>query len=118
MTERSAFGRWLLEHLENKRWSMRELARRCDVSESTVSRIVSGKRNPSPDLCRRMAQVLELPPETVFRAASHLPHVDDRSPKEEEALHLFRRLPDGERDRVLLIMRALLEAQEHTRRDR
>jgi len=53
MTERSAFGKWLLEELSKRRWSMREFARRCEVSESTISRIVSGKRNPSSELCRR-----------------------------------------------------------------
>ncbi len=94
---------------------MRELARRCDVSESTISRIVSGKRNPSSDLCRRMAQVLQLPPETLFREAGLLPSAPEKSPAANEALYLFRQLPEAERVRILLIMRTLLEEQERIR---
>ncbi len=112
MTERSAFGKWLLQELEDRRWSMREFARQCEVSESTISRVVSGKRNPSSDLCRRMANVLHLPPERIFREAGLLPRNPEDSPGIKEALYLFRQLPDGERRRILLIMRTLLEEQE------
>jgi transcriptional regulator with XRE-family HTH domain len=112
MTERSAFGKWLLEELSKRRWSMREFARRCEVSESTISRIVSGKRNPSSELCRRMAKVLQLPPERIFREAGLLPDAPEDSPGVKEALYLFRQLPEDERLRVLLIMRTLLEDQE------
>jgi transcriptional regulator with XRE-family HTH domain len=112
MTERSAFGKWLLEELEDRRWSMREFARRCGVSESTISRVVSGKRNPSSELCRRMAKVLHLPPERIFREAGLLPPASDESPGIKEALYLFRQLPEDERLRILLIMRTLLEEQE------
>lgn len=91
---------------------MRELARRCEVSESTISRIVSGKRNPSSQLCRRIARVLQLPPERVFRKAGLLPHTGDQSPGVKEASYLFRQLPEDERLRILLIMRTLLEEQE------
>ncbi len=112
MTERSAFGKWLLKELDDRRWSMREFARRCEVSESTISRVVSGKRNPSSDLCRRMAEVLHLPPERIFREAGLLPRSAEESPGIKEALYLFRQLPEGERQRILLIMRTLLEEQE------
>jgi transcriptional regulator with XRE-family HTH domain len=112
MTERSPFGKWLLQELEERRWSMREFARRCGVSESTISRVVSGKRNPSSDLCRKMAEVLHLPPERVFRKAGLLPQTPEESPGIKEALYLFRQLPEDERVRILLIMRTLLEEQE------
>jgi transcriptional regulator with XRE-family HTH domain len=115
MTERSAFGKWLLKELDTRRWSMRELARRTDVSESTISRIVSGKRNPSSALCRRIAEALRVPPERVFREAGLLPDYADESPRTREALYLFRKLPEDERRRILLIMRTLLEEQEHIR---
>ncbi len=115
MTERSAFGRWLLDELDARRWSMRELARQTGVSESTISRIVSGKRNPSSALCRRMAEALRVPPERVFRQAGLLPNYPQESPRMKEALYLFRELPEDERRRILLIMRTLLEEQEQIR---
>jgi transcriptional regulator with XRE-family HTH domain len=112
MTERCAFGRWLLSELDTRRWSMRELARQTDVSESTISRIISGKRNPSSRLSRRIAKALHVPPETVFREAGLLPDSDEEAPGVKEALYLFRELPEDEQRRILLIMRALLEEQE------
>lgn len=115
MTERSAFGRWLLNELDARRWSMRELARQTGVSESTISRIVSGKRNPSSALCRKMAKVLRVPPERVFREAGLLPDYSDDSPETREALYLFRELPEDERVRILLIMRTFLDEQEQIR---
>jgi len=115
MTERSALGKWLLQELDDRRWSMREFARRCEVSESTISRIVSGKRNPSSELCRKMAEVLRLPAEKIFRQAGLLPQAPEDSPGLKEALYLFRQLPEGERRRILLIMRTLLEEQEQLR---
>jgi transcriptional regulator with XRE-family HTH domain len=94
---------------------MRELARQTRVSESTISRIVSGKRNPSSRLCRRIAETLHVPPEAVFREAGLLPDSDDEAPGVREALYLFRELPEDEQRRILLIMRTLLEEQEQLR---
>jgi transcriptional regulator with XRE-family HTH domain len=111
MTERSAFGLWLLSELETRRWSMRELARQTGVSESTISRIISGKRNPSTRLSRRIAEALHLPPETIFREAGLLPESNEEAPGVREALYLFQELPEDEQRRVLLIMRTLLEEQ-------
>lgn len=111
MTERCAFGRWLLAELASRRWSMRELARQTGVSESTISRIISGKRNPSSRLCRSMAKALHVPPVTIFREAGLLPDSDEEAPGVREALYLFRELPGDEQRRILLIMRALLEEQ-------
>jgi hypothetical protein len=59
-----------------------------------------------------MAQVLHLPPERIFREAGLLPRSAEESPGIKEALYLFRQLPEGERQRILLIMRTLLEEQE------
>lgn len=112
MTERSDLGKWLLEELAERRWSMREFARRCEVTESTISRIISGKRNPSSELCRTMSHVLRLPPERIFREAGLLPPALEHSPDIKEALYLFRELPEDEQLRILLIMRTLLEEQE------
>jgi transcriptional regulator with XRE-family HTH domain len=90
---------------------MRELARQTRVSESTISRIISGKRMPSSRLTRRIAKALHVPPEKVFREAGLLPDSDEEAPAVKEALYLFQELPEDEQRRVLLIMRTLLEEQ-------
>jgi transcriptional regulator with XRE-family HTH domain len=74
------FGNWLEQQLEKRSWSMSELARRCDVSHPTISRVISGERGPGPDLCRAIAHAFDMPEEKVFRIAgllSELPAPDE-----------------------------------------
>ncbi len=74
------FGNWLEREIEIRGWTMSELARRCEVSHPAVSRVVSGERGAGPELCRAIAQALEMPEERVFRIAgllSQLPAPDD-----------------------------------------
>lgn len=60
---------WLSEKLDIKGWSMRELARRANVSTSTVSRVVSGELKPSWDFCAAIARPLDEPILTIFKLA-------------------------------------------------
>jgi transcriptional regulator with XRE-family HTH domain len=113
------FGTWLTEQLQQRDWSMSELARRCGVSHATISRIIGGSQNPSPELCREMARALTLSPETVFRKAGLLPPEPDSSdPLLNEAVHLFQQLPEEERRTLLIQMRALVEAKGEGREGR
>jgi len=73
------FGKWLEKELETRGWPISELARRAEVSHPAISRLISGIRNPGPDLCRAIAQGLEIPEEKIFRMAgllSDLPSTD------------------------------------------
>jgi len=52
--------------------SLRSLARDAGISPSTLSRWVSGKQVPSPELCQKFAEALSLPVERVLALAGHL----------------------------------------------
>jgi transcriptional regulator with XRE-family HTH domain len=107
------FGTWLAEQLQKRDWSMSELARRCGVSHATISRLISGNQNPSPELCREIARALVVPPENVFRKAGLLPpEPDPNNSQLNEALHLFQQLPKEEREFILIQMRALVGAKD------
>lgn len=66
-SQMDTFGQWLLENLEIKGWSQSELARRCRVKPSTVSKWISGENKPSPENIVDMAPLLGVTPEEIFR---------------------------------------------------
>lgn len=47
---------WLIQSLETRGWSQRELARRASISQSSVSDVLSQKRLPTWDFCAAIAQ--------------------------------------------------------------
>jgi transcriptional regulator with XRE-family HTH domain len=48
--------------------TQREIARECEMSESRLSEIVRGWRNPRDDERRRLSHVLNRPAEELFTA--------------------------------------------------
>ncbi len=66
------FGDWLQEELNKREWSHSELARRCNVAPTQISRIVAGKRGAGPDMCIAIARGLDLPRSTIFQARGWL----------------------------------------------
>jgi transcriptional regulator with XRE-family HTH domain len=99
------FSQWLVGEIQDRDWSMSELARRCNVSHVMISRIVSGERNPSSGLCRSIAQAFGIPPEHVFRRAGLLPSKSQRAEEEEELLHYFDQLSPRDKTRLLALAR-------------
>lgn len=74
------FGDWLETEIQERGWTMSEMARRCDVSQPAISRVVSGERGAGPELCRAIAHAFDMPEEKVFRIAgllSELPTPDE-----------------------------------------
>lgn len=67
------FPEWLENELGKKSWTRADLAREAGISQSTLSLIYSGNRQPGKEVCSAVAQALRLPPETVFVAAGMLP---------------------------------------------
>jgi transcriptional regulator with XRE-family HTH domain len=108
------FRNWLAEELERRGWSSSELARRAGVVPSTVSQVLSGANRPGFDLCIGVAQALGERPDYMLRRAGLLPPLPSTVEEEEEMLTLFRRLPDGERKTMMVMLRALVSRGQAT----
>jgi len=68
-------------------------------------------RGAGPEVCVAMARALDVPPETVFRAAGLLPPSRDPGEDEEELLYHYRDLDEGGQREARAVIRALRETR-------
>lgn len=67
------FSTWLQDQLNERGWDQADLVRRSGVSQSQVSRIMTGMRKPGPEVSRAIARALHITSDEVFRVAGILP---------------------------------------------
>lgn len=72
------FGEWLREQIKLAGTSQAEFADQIGIKQPQLSRIISGERGASSDVLERIATLLGLPTETVYRKAGLLPEGDFR----------------------------------------
>ena len=97
--------------------SIRALARRSEVSHTTIADVLSSARPPTFEFCHEMARVTKVDPVWLFRLAGLLPQVTkEMSADEEELIHLTRHLAKHDRRNLIIYARALVEADEQERR--
>lgn len=97
--------------MEKKGLSIREFAKLVGVSHPTISDILNGEE-PSFDVCRKLAPILNLPLEGVLRAAGLLPPVSEDTEYQEEFFHLLSQLSPQERQEILELLRFKAERQK------
>lgn len=102
---------WISQEKDRRGWSYRELARRAGISQSLVSRTVSGEVPPSADFCIRIAQALGEAPEKVLRLAGILP-ASDNDPTLTELQDTVKNLPKKKRKQALDYLRFLLQSDK------
>lgn len=107
-----AIGDLLLREMETRNWSQREAAKACQLSNTTISKIVRGQSIPDPNTCFKLAQGLGLPAPYVLRLAGHeVAEVQTTSPSLEALLHAqFDRLPERAIQEMLGAIRAIENA--------
>ena len=98
---------WISEELSNKGWSGRELARRANISHTTVLDVVKGKRRPTWDFCASIAPVLGKNPAEVF-ALADLMRVYDEDNTLKEITQTSKQLTIEERQDALKYLYYLL----------
>lgn len=97
-----SFSDYLLDELKVKDWSQADLAKKAGVSRAAISDILSGRRSPGVDLCTAIADALDLPPETVFRAAGLLPPMPTYNAAQQEILNYkMAELTPEQRDELI-----------------
>ena len=100
-------SRWLNKRLADLGWSQRELARRANVSQTTVSEVISGKRKPTWNFCADIARPLGMDPDEVFVLAGLKRPPPAAVAEEAEVLGILRGLPGSVRDVVVSMLRGL-----------
>lgn len=97
------FGDWLDLELKQRDWIPATLANKANIDAGNLSRVMSGQRTASPDMCNSIAKVLGLPPEHVFRKAGLLPDlpIPEGDENWKELYDYFKRLKPSERKMVL-----------------
>jgi len=78
--------------LSDRAWSMREFARRADMSHALVSQVINRTAPISADFCIKTAHALDWKPEHALRLAGILDPLPPEVPEERELLRLFRDL--------------------------
>ena len=94
---------WITEELNTRGWSIRELARRAELSHATINGVLSGTANPGLDFCKGVARALHVAPEDVIRKAGLLPYIPPDVHQSDELLHYFTQLPNEDRQRIITL---------------
>jgi transcriptional regulator with XRE-family HTH domain len=96
---------WLAKQLQDRRLSMRELARRSKITHSTISDVMAGKRQPTSDFCKAIAKALDVPQVEIEILAGILPKQPGWTPELEEWNAVFEQLSDDDRAELLMLGR-------------
>jgi DNA-binding XRE family transcriptional regulator len=67
------FVTWLETELNKRNWKRSDLARATGLSDTAITLVINGKRNPGTEMCLATAKAFQLPPESVYRHAGLLP---------------------------------------------
>lgn len=95
------FSEWLLYEMNTRGFSQSELARRANISQSMISHVINGRRNPGTDFCKAIAHALKMPPKTVLLAAGIFSEKSETDPSSEELLYLFQISPPNIKEEIL-----------------
>ena len=79
------FVEWLRGQLRRRGWNAAELARRLHVPSGTISRWMTGERQPSSRSCDLLADVLGVDLDLVLTLAGHRPGPEDLAPDDQRA---------------------------------
>jgi DNA-binding XRE family transcriptional regulator len=109
---RGGIATWFKMQIEDRGWSLRETARRLDVSHTTIVNLVNGRSKPSVELCKRIAHIFSSSHLEVMRLAGLLDPAPPDTVRLEEVKQLFTELTGEEQDIVLAQIRALVERKQ------
>ena len=103
----NTLAEWLAAELEERGWSVREVARRGGVSHTAINNALSELVQPTLDTYKAIALAFGISLEDVLRRAGELPPLPPAADGEEEVLYLYRQLTAQQRDTIRLALRGL-----------
>jgi len=109
--QREAFGRWLERQMRIKDMNITGLAQLMGVSHASVSDWIRGVTGPRTSNIRKLANVLNVSVEDIYRALGRIPPETDLDPKIAETWSLLRDLDEEGLRWIRAIVRARLAEQ-------
>ncbi|GIU91393.1 MAG: transcriptional regulator [Acidimicrobiia bacterium] len=109
----SELGSFIRQQRERANLSLRRLAERAGVSNPYLSQIERGIRQPSAEILKRISRALEISAETLYSRAG-LIEQGSQPPTVVEAIEADRRLSPRQKQVLLDLYRALVEAGSET----
>jgi len=105
--ERSAFVAWLEAELAQRRMSKPDLARRGGIAHGGIYDVCNEERPPTLKILQAIAQGLDVPMGVVFEQAGLVEPDPTLLPTVRQLVRVVTPLPEGERQRLVAIARAL-----------
>jgi len=99
------FSEWLIQQMDERGWTKADLTRNAKLSSGTISNIISGRRSPGIDTCRKIARAFQMPARMVLTAAGWVDAERGRTDSQDIALHLFNSLSEQDQAEVIEFMR-------------
>jgi len=104
-TNTISFAEWLEGELSRRGWRPNDLSKAAGLYPGTIGRILNETRQAGPDVCRAIADALQLPAELVFRKAGLLPPKPADPPGLDEWIHAYVSAEQAEREDLLEFVR-------------
>ena len=101
------FVDWLSAELDQRAWSMSELARRAGISHSLISQVLSEKQYPTPDFVLAVTGGLDADPVYALRLAGHLPPAPPITDLDTQVCQQFRTLSAAHKTAIAHIVSSL-----------
>lgn len=103
MVNKVDFADWLQMELKQREMSQAELARKSGLATASISMLVTGRNQPKATTCLALARALNLPAETVLKAADLLPELPAPAgdPSIGEVTDVMKRMTAEERQEIL-----------------
>ena len=95
------FNNWISEKLRELGWSQADLAKRSGLRPGTISNIMTGTRDVSPESAQKIARAFREPVSVAFEKAGFLKKVEAETALEEKLLSTFRLLPENEKKLII-----------------
>ncbi len=106
------FGEWLASELARRNMTQSDLASSSGTTPAQISRIISGSRGVGEKALSMIAKGLDLPPETVFRAAGFLPPQKEVNELVEQLINQASVLDDEDIYELIEIAKVIKERRD------
>ena len=101
----SILSEWLTIEIEQRGWSIREVARRAGLSHTAINNVLTGEVQPTLDTYRGIGRAFDIPLESVLRRAGELPRIVPDDPGLETLYELYGDLSPPDKRTAVRVLR-------------